>query len=47
MLIPVATRSEDSSYHLPVMVEEVISGLVNDPDGVYVDATIGGGGHGE
>ena len=47
MSTPVETRSEDSSYHLPVMVEEVLSGLVKDPDGVFVDATIGGGGHGE
>ncbi len=33
------------AYHIPVMVEEVIVGLVADPDGTYVDATAGGGGH--
>ena len=32
-------------YHVPVMVEEVVAGLVTDPDGAYVDATAGGGGH--
>ena len=32
-------------YHRPVMVSEVVAGLVNDPAGVYVDATAGGGGH--
>jgi 16S rRNA (cytosine1402-N4)-methyltransferase len=33
------------AYHIPVMVEEVVAGLVADPDGAYVDATVGGGGH--
>ena len=32
-------------YHIPVMVEEVVAGLVADPDGAYVDTTAGGGGH--
>ena len=32
-------------YHIPVMVEAVVAGLVADPDGAYVDATVGGGGH--
>lgn len=32
-------------YHIPVMVSEVIAGLVADPAGAYVDATAGGGGH--
>lgn len=32
-------------YHIPVMVEEVVAGLAADPDGAYVDATAGGGGH--
>ena len=35
------------AYHVPVMVEEVVTGLVTDPSGVYVDATAGGGGHAE
>ena len=33
------------AYHIPVMVEEVVAGLVADPNGAYVDATVGGGGH--
>ena len=32
-------------YHLPVMVQEVVEGLVADPNGAYMDATAGGGGH--
>ena len=32
-------------YHVPVMVEEVVAGLVVDPSGQYMDATAGGGGH--
>ena len=35
------------AYHVPVMVEEVVTGLATDPSGVYVDATTGGGGHAE
>ncbi|NLY09062.1 MAG: 16S rRNA (cytosine(1402)-N(4))-methyltransferase RsmH [Tissierellia bacterium] len=34
-------------YHRPIMVNEVLSGLSIDPNGVYVDATLGGGGHSE
>ena len=33
------------TYHLPVMVQEVVEGLVADPNGTYMDATAGGGGH--
>ncbi len=32
-------------YHLPVMTEEVWKFLVTSGEGVYVDATLGGGGH--
>ena len=32
--------------HQPVMVDEVISWLVTIPEGIYVDGTIGTGGHG-
>ena len=32
-------------YHVPVLLEESISGLNIDPDGVYLDLTFGGGGH--
>ena len=33
------------SYHNPVMLKECIDGLNIKPNGVYVDATFGGGGH--
>ena len=32
-------------YHLPVLLEKSVDGLNIKPDGVYVDATFGGGGH--
>ncbi len=32
-------------YHLPVLLEQCIEGLKIKPNGVYVDATFGGGGH--
>ncbi|MDZ4723673.1 MAG: 16S rRNA (cytosine(1402)-N(4))-methyltransferase RsmH [candidate division Zixibacteria bacterium] len=31
--------------HLPVLVEETVSHLITDPDGIYLDLTAGGGGH--
>lgn len=33
------------SYHVPVMMEEVIHGLNIQSEGIYVDCTFGGGGH--
>ena len=33
------------SYHVPVLAERSVDALVTDPDGAYVDATFGGGGH--
>ena len=32
-------------YHVPVLLEESVSGLNIDPDWVYLDLTFGGGGH--
>ncbi len=32
-------------YHMPVLLNEVISGLQIVPSGIYVDCTFGGGGH--
>lgn len=34
-----------SSYHRPVMVEEVMQHLIGDLNGIYIDATLGGAGH--
>lgn len=35
----------NGTYHVPVLLKQSVEGLVVDPDGVYVDATFGGGGH--
>ena len=32
-------------YHKPVLLEQSIIGLKINPNGIYVDATFGGGGH--
>ena len=37
--------STPSTYHIPVMLPQVIEGLAIKPDGTYVDLTFGGGGH--
>ncbi len=31
--------------HIPVLLEEALAGLAIKPDGIYVDATFGRGGH--
>ncbi len=35
----------NGTYHVPVLLKQSVEGLVADPDGIYVDATFGGGGH--
>ena len=34
-------------YHKPVLKEKVIEYLITDKSGIYIDATLGGGGHSE
>ena len=36
---------EHPVYHIPALLNESIEGLAIKPDGIYVDATFGGGGH--
>jgi 16S rRNA (cytosine1402-N4)-methyltransferase len=36
---------ETQAYHVPVLLKESVEGLNIHPEGIYVDATFGGGGH--
>ena len=36
---------EEQVYHIPALLQESINSLNIKPDGIYVDATFGGGGH--
>lgn len=40
-------RSRPGAYHVPVLVERVLEYLITNLKGVYVDGTLGGGGHAE
>ena len=37
----------ETPYHIPVLVDAVLRFLPTDPDGTYVDGTLGGGSHAE
>jgi len=39
------THEELQSYHIPVLLNEVVENINIKPDGIYVDCTFGGGGH--
>lgn len=36
---------EEMVYHIPVLLKESVDGMHINPQGIYVDATFGGGGH--
>ncbi len=38
-------ETNETTYHVPVLLKQSVDGLVVTPDGVYADATFGGGGH--
>lgn len=39
------TTNNENTYHVPVMLQECLDGLEINPEGIYIDATFGGGGH--
>lgn len=43
--IPLSESADAPLYHNPVLLKESVDNLVLNPDGVYADATFGGGGH--
>ncbi len=44
-VVPDASAEWATAYHAPVLAAETVAGLVTDPAGLYVDGTLGGGGH--
>lgn len=41
----ISSEQKTIAEHTPVMVSEAVSNLVTDPNGIYIDGTIGLGGH--
>jgi 16S rRNA (cytosine1402-N4)-methyltransferase len=44
---PDKSRHIEYDYHLPVLLDESVDNLVQNANGIYVDGTLGGGGHAE
>lgn len=38
-------QNDNTTYHIPVLLNPSIDGLIVNPEGTYVDVTFGGGGH--
>lgn len=39
------TTDSDSTYHIPVLQKEATTYFITNPEGIYIDGTVGGGGH--
>ncbi|MDY5730498.1 MAG: 16S rRNA (cytosine(1402)-N(4))-methyltransferase RsmH [Eubacteriales bacterium] len=35
----------DTNYHVPILLNEILENLITNRNGIYVDGTLGGGGH--
>lgn len=44
-LVTPAPQPYATSYHAPVLYKPIVAGLIHRADGLYVDGTLGGGGH--